>query len=87
MKTSVFFGKMPMASRSQKKAKFAPFSVCPRAADPRLGNTRLFLFEIELIYNLFAEFIIRYVRRQTPKMCEVNGFGPRWRRPVRQQSH
>jgi hypothetical protein len=32
MKTSAFFGKMPLASRAQKMLKFAPFPVCPRAA-------------------------------------------------------
>jgi hypothetical protein len=30
MITSAFFGKMPMASRSQKRLKFAPFPGCHR---------------------------------------------------------
>jgi len=31
MITSAFFGKMPLASRSQKRLKFTPFPVCHRA--------------------------------------------------------
>jgi hypothetical protein len=32
MITSAFFGKMPLAPRSQKRLKFAPFPVCHRAS-------------------------------------------------------
>lgn len=35
--TSAFFGKMPQASRSQKRLKFTPFPVCPRA--PGMSNS------------------------------------------------
>lgn len=39
MITSPFFGKMPLASRAQKRLKFALFSVCPRAALKGLNNS------------------------------------------------
>ena len=36
MITSAFFGKMPLASRSQKRLKFAPFPVCHRTFRSKL---------------------------------------------------
>ena len=38
MKTSVFFGKMPYASRTRKRLKFTPFPVCHRTIRSKYKN-------------------------------------------------
>jgi hypothetical protein len=54
MITSTFFGKMPYASRSQKRLKFAPFPVCPRASKASIFTIKVIRFNLLIVSaNLF----------------------------------
>ena len=63
MKTSAFFGEMPLASRAQKRLKFAPFPVCYRTFCPKI------LLTIDVVC-LKEEAVSNYfMRRPSFKYC------------------